>query len=201
MKSGRFAKVILLSSTASLGAYGVFALNRQAPSQRVKMRQTDLSEHSHTSLLSYSFLVTLLTQDYEAPAIFNAGLNRQENKLTHDQVIELAELAIKQNHAEELDMLSGAFPSVLTQEWMNQTLLNSGNRFLFSSLLYKHAVGKIQHLNYLFEPGNSVYLVEQSDKVNIAKASMFAHDRTMILIDSEEYDPSYRIETLNHRKT
>jgi hypothetical protein len=192
----RFANVILYSSLAGSAAYGLFSLTKSPSSTVVKMKSISRKIDSPNCLTSYPLLAGRVAKGNLPSEIFKVAIHKQRDTLSREQVLELARLAVKNHSAIHLDVLAGDFPDIITPAWVNQAIIQSKNSFLYSELLEAVAGGKIKNLNYLFDPGNEVVLIQDSDNARIKKAAALAPARMIILVNmDEEYDPSYKYHT------
>jgi hypothetical protein len=194
MSKSRLNHIILLSSLASVVSLGLFS-NKQQPSPAVTLKKTNRQDNQPSAITSYELLTKKLSQDSVPSAIFKVALNRQHQDLSSAQVFKLAYMALKNSRAVQLDLLAGYFPTIITPEWINQALMDAQSSSMFSSLVRKHAEGKIAHLLYLFDPKNSVVLIEQSDSKSLNQAVSNETDHKIVLVDTEPYAPSYKLHT------
>jgi hypothetical protein len=185
----------MFSSIAGAATYRMFTTNHELNTPITTMRQTTQNKEYGEYFKSFTFLTNQLARDTHTSAIFHASLLKQRHHLTPEQVLHLANLAIQNKHPTQLDTLAGYYPDIITKAWLNEALIKAENRFMYSALLRKHAAGKIKHLNYLFDPASDLVLIEQSDTASINHAKLFSHPHTIVLIDTEPYDPQFKYHT------
>lgn len=194
MSRSRIQSIIQLSALAGASTIGFFASQspKQHPQHRVNMAATSNSESSPSTLERFSFLTSQLAKDSRTPAIFQVALTHQRYKLTNNEVVTLATLAIENQHVRQLDTLAGYFPDVITRDWVNQALKQANNSQLYSRLLRKGYAGKLKNLGYLFDHTNDVVLIEQSDLSALNRARASGNKSLIIAINSDPYEPAYR---------
>lgn len=191
MSRSRFACFTVVSALTSVPA--ILFFNKKLPRPtRVTMKATEHADTLFSSIGNYSFLILQLAPDTHTPDIFMASLLRQQHQLSVNQVHALATLAIDHQHITQLDALAGMFPQIITRDWVNSRLLQADNPALFAKLLYEKAIGKLAHLDYLFDTENPIVLIEQNDQTKIELAALFSKKAKILLIDSDPYEPGYR---------
>ncbi len=181
----------------SLGA-AAFLIRQERPLP-VTMKPTFTPPPKTSHISTVSFLKNCLTSDAKREAIFLASLQRQS--LTADEAIMLATLAIQHAHVIELEALAHRYPEAVTQTLMVEVLMKTRNPHTFRELLDANANGKLHQLQFLFDPKQNVTIVEVDDsRAYIAALHAAPHlHKTIVLVDSEYYDPSIRVQVLPSR--
>lgn len=118
---------------------------------------------------------------------FALKLHESSDELSADEVISLALTAIHHGHARELDVLSSHFADLLSAEFIKLSLLREKTSDIFRELLIANASGELQQLSYLFDPNNSVVIVEEDDKQGIKNIADANSSNITILVNSEKY--------------
>lgn len=182
---------IAASTLSALSTVSPFNANEPGNnSDRVEMKPTKQADDVNSSAKILNRMKQCAQTDKKQPEIFIALLQKQE--LTADQVADFANEFAKKGKGRELDALAGKYN--LPQEFVVDTLRKADKPETYQDLL--EVKDEIKHIGYLFDPNNTVTIVEASDAATIKAATMATRKDTtkrIITVDTtEEYAPHHQ---------
>jgi hypothetical protein len=162
------------------------------------MKATKSSASANSTPQMLDRMKQCASKEKKQPEIFIALLQKQE--LPADQVEDFAKELAQNGKARELDALAGKYK--LPKEFVVDTIRAANKSETYQELL--QAKDDLKNIGYLFDPNNSVTIVEASDKKTIYDATLAAGSNTtkrIITVDTtEEYAPHHKENIVQRRE-
>lgn len=185
---------ITLLSTAS----SFHSTEPSSKSERVEMKATKSSVSAASTAKMIDRIKQCASKDKKQPEIFIALLQKQD--LPADEINDFAKELARNGKARELDALAGKYK--LPKEFVVDTIREANKSETYQELL--QAKEDLKNIGYLFDPNNSVTIVEASDKKTIYDATLAADSKTtkrIITVDTtEEYAPHHKENIVQRRE-